>query len=74
MSVAGLILSVLLSHFTLHIFRGLNGQANLMYLRKRKKHAGKAQDRDTLRFFLFFVFLFYYFPFAVFKNYIFLKN
>lgn len=45
-----------------------------MYLRKRKKHAGKAQDRDTLRFFLFFVFLFYYFPFAVFKNYIFLKN
>ena len=45
-----------------------------MYLRKRKKHAGKAQDRDTLRFFLFFVFLIYYFPFAVFKNYIFLKN
>ena len=56
MSVAGLILSILLSHFKLHIFRDINGQANLIYLQKCKEHAYKVQDIDTLilKFFFFF--------------------
>ena len=56
MSVAGLILSILLSHFTLHIFRDINGQANLIYLQRYKEHAYKVQDIDTLILKLFFFF------------------
>ena len=41
MNVAGLILSILLSHFILPIFWDINGQTNLIYLQKCKEHAYK---------------------------------